>query len=182
MHDNRAIIGARPPGRGAGQRHRALACAAVLAAGLAALAAPLRLAAQVFESIDVGVEQGVARVRIEFATRVQYLRHAPRDHGTLLNLYLTAPGGLDPALQVGREVLTAPPTPGLPAVTVSFDRAQACDPRGGTLCVAVRFDAPVSWSVRAGDDQRSIELYIPLAAPQGAGPESPAADQTQPAR
>lgn len=150
--------GARRPRPG----RRAHARCLTAAVGLALLLPALPVAAQMLESIDIEVDQGVARVRIEFAVPAQLLRHAPLARGKLLHLYLNAPGGAAAHAPVGPEVLTSPPNAAIPAFTVSINRERSCDPVPRALCVALRFDREVSYTLRAGDDSRSVELYIPV--------------------
>jgi tetratricopeptide (TPR) repeat protein len=119
--------------------------------------------AQVLEDLEVTTEQGFAQIRIRFPVPVRYLRHFPAAHGEQVNIYLQslARDTPDPAQREERK--RWPESALLPGFTVDYIPHPPCDIARSELCLVVQFTQPLSYTLRLGDDNRSLLLLVPLA-------------------
>jgi hypothetical protein len=140
--------------------HRLLA---VLALALAAGAAH----GEILDDVDVRPEGADAVVRVHFAARVQYLRHAPQADGgsKLLEIYflLASNQGQETAVEERRRVRGQGSLPNI-AITYPVQLLET------TKRLKVDFSSPVRFKVRPGKDNRDIEILI-----LGAGKDAVAA-------
>jgi hypothetical protein len=150
----------------------------------AALALPAAARSQVIDRIEVNRINGVAEIRIGFGTQVQYLSHTPLAKGRELNVFvqLIPPGR--PDAEVVEETLASPQTDIVPAFTVIY-------PRLGNA-ISISFAQETAWDVKAGQDNRSIVVIVPVlrgardvvaevrAAPLPPQPKSVPAPATKP--
>lgn len=111
--------------------------------------------AQIFDRIEVLRVGQQAEVHLRFASQIQYLRHAPPNHGRLLRIFLRLVNPPVPENDLMQETFTSPRTDLVPPFTVTFPELQ-----NGLL---VTFSESTRWDVRAGRDERSIVLTLPLA-------------------
>lgn len=109
--------------------------------------------AQLIDTVDVQRRSAnEAEVIIRFAAQVQYLRHAPRDAGRSVHIYIALTGaGVQPGDLVP-QTLRLPKQDFMPQIAVSF-------PEPGNS-VLVSFDQNVRFSVNPGSDGRSIRLLV----------------------
>jgi hypothetical protein len=114
---------------------------------------PIVSCAQVIDSIDAQRRgSSEAEVVIRFAMQVQYLRHAPRDVGSSVRIYVQLTGsGLQPSDLIP-QTMRLPKQDFLPQTSVSF-------PESGNS-ILVNFDQTVRFSVSPGPDGRSINLLV----------------------
>jgi hypothetical protein len=139
---------------------------------LAASAAP----AQLLDEIQVAKDNGFARVRLAFTTPVRYVRHFPPEHGQIINVFLgnLAQGEPDDADRAERRIGFT--SKYVPPFTVTYTARANCDRTPKPICVTIQFEKAVSYTIRVGDDGRSLLLFIPLAppdAPAGTGRADP---------
>lgn len=139
---------------------------------LAASATP----AQLLDEIQVAKDNGFARVRLSFTTPVRYVRHFPPEHGQIINVFLgdLAQGEPDGADRVERRIGFT--SKYVPPFTVTYTARASCDRTPKPICVTLQFEKAVSYTIRVGDDGRSLLLFIPLAppdAPAGTGRVGP---------
>jgi hypothetical protein len=135
---------------------------AVLALGLAAGAAH----GEILDDVDVRPEGADAVVRVHFAARVQYLRHAPQDGGSkLVQIYflLASNQGQETAVEERRRLRGQG---SLPNIVVTYP-VQLLET---TKQLKVEFSSAVRFRVRPGKDNRDIEILI-----VGAGKDAVAA-------
>jgi hypothetical protein len=117
------------------------------------LARPALSHAQLIDTVDVQRRgDNAAEVVIRFTNRVQYLRHAPRDSGRSLRIYVSLFGaGFQPADLVPQSI-RLPKQGFMPQTTVSF-------PETGNA-IFVSFDQQVQFTVSPGTDGRSVVLLL----------------------
>ncbi len=123
---------------------------------LASIAFPSASHAQAIDSMDLQRRgTGEAEIVIRFSTQVQYLRHAPRDVGNSVRIYvLLTGGGLQPS-DLLPQSKRLPREDSLPQATVSFPELDNS--------VLVSFDQSVRFSVTPGPDGRSILVRFSLS-------------------
>ena len=125
---------------------------AVTLASVALLLAPVAYG-QALDAVDVQPRGSDAEITIRFATPVLYMNHNPREEGRSVRIYLKLVG---PGLQDGDlapDNRRVPAIGSAPAVTVMFPESD------GSLSVS--FDRSTRYSVRPGQDGRSISILIP---------------------
>lgn len=120
---------------------------------------------QLLDEIQVAKDNGFARVRLAFTTPVRYVRHFPPEHGEIIRVFLgnLAQGEPDPADRVERRIGFT--SQYVPPFTVTYTARANCDRTPKPICVVIQFEQPVSYTIRVGDDGRSLLLFIPLAPP-----------------
>jgi hypothetical protein len=108
---------------------------------------------QAIDTVDVQRRSdSEAEIIIRFATRVQYLRHAPQGTGSSVRIYVMLTGG---GLQPGDlipQTKRLPKQDSLPQTTISFPELDNS--------LLVSFEQPVRFSVSPGPDGRSIYLLV----------------------
>ncbi|MCG6934130.1 MAG: hypothetical protein LJE57_10860 [Gallionella sp.] len=108
--------------------------------------------AHVIDRIEVDQVGDEAEIQIMFDVRIQYLREASLKNGELhvyINLLEADP---DSMVQVP-ESMDSPPSAIAPHFRVSYP--------GLDSSLTVKFDKPVKYRVRPGNDGRSINIFIP---------------------
>jgi len=131
--------------------HTIVAACAVLAAGVTR--------AQLLDSVDVQAKGGGAEIMVRFATRIQYVRHAPQAAGKTLRIYLRLTGGA--GMEPGDPL---PSTLRAPKNELGLAFAVTYPESGGALLV--EFDRQTRFSVHPGPDGRSISILVP-SSPDG---------------
>lgn len=115
--------------------------------------------AQALDSVEFVTRDDQTELIVRFLPRVQYLRHAPVDHGKSVRVYLQIVGIRgEPGDHFVRVTKHLPKTERSPHVTVSYP-----EPDRSLL---ILFDAPARFIVRPGRDGRSISILL-IAAPKG---------------
>lgn len=135
----------------------------LLRAALAAIPVALCLAqqalAEVIDRIDIERVEHATQVRVRFTGRVHYLRQAVSADGGVASVYLQA---LDPeAFGVPSpidEVRHSPGNPVIPPFAVRVRLDPRCDPAPNPVCLFIRFERPARYTVRLGEDGRSLLL------------------------
>lgn len=112
------------------------------------------------DDVDTAVEPDWAEIRVHFILPVNYVRHFPKEHGQLLQIFFTVTGLDSQDISSADDVRHVSATPVLPDTTITYD------PHSSSL--SVRFDRDVNYEVRPGDDLRSIVIYLPIAPAQTA--------------
>ena len=114
---------------------------------------------ELLDDVDMRAEGADAVVRIRFAARVQYLRHAPKDGGSSLVeiFFLLASNQAQQTSVEERRRLRGQGN--LPNVVVTYP-VQVLE---ATKRVKVEFSRAVVFAVRPGKDNREIEVVIPGA-------------------
>jgi hypothetical protein len=112
--------------------------------------------AQVLERIEVNRVGKDAEITIRFSTQIQYLRHAPPIQGRLLRVFLRLVNPPAPEQDLMQETLSSPKTDLVPPFSVMFPELV-----NGML---ISFAKPTTWEVRAGPDNRSIVVIVPVEA------------------
>jgi hypothetical protein len=141
------------------------ACLALLSA-LALLGSPGARAALI-DDIEIVSSDDSARVRIQFTVLVRYLRHFPPSSGEILTVFMQPVSGESLRETLGGrivdEVRRSPRTPLVPCFTVTV--VPPANPVRDPIQIVIQFDRAVSYSVRLGDDSRSLDLRLPLPPP-----------------
>jgi hypothetical protein len=140
------------------------------------LALPLFAQAQahILDEVETAVDKGVAEIRIRFTVPVRYLRHFPAEHGELLQIYFRVATLDGQELSLRDETHKVRATPALPGFTVTYTHPGSRDIGRDPLYVVLQFDRAVTYKLREGDDNYSINLYVPVT-PSESRPPVPAA-------
>lgn len=147
---------------------------------LLALCMPMSALAHIIERVEVKSAGDEAEIVIQFETQVQYLRHAPLDEGSKLNIYFKVLGiDADPTSVIEKTVI---------AKGGLFSGAAFQYPQPDSSLL-VEFPASTTFRVRQGNEGRSIGLggnsisiFVPITAasamllPPSADTESMARD------
>jgi hypothetical protein len=135
----------------------ALACSALISA-------PVN--ARLIDDIEVSAAGDNIRITIRFTIPLRYLRHFPPAKGEILNVYLQSVSGEDLRETLGHppfdEVRRSPRNSLLPCFTVTY--VPPHDPRGAPLQLVIQFKPAESYTVRLGEDGRSLYVDMPATA------------------
>jgi hypothetical protein len=145
------------------------------ATALTAMTLAPTAAAQLIDDIEAHTEQGVTEVRLQFNMPVRYVKHFPQERGELVKLYLQALT-LDGLEEIDRTAYKrTPAAPHLPPFKVLYTTVRNCFAVLDPVCLDIQFSQPVHFTIRQGDDGRSILLHIlPDTRPQpGSKPVPP---------
>jgi hypothetical protein len=113
---------------------------------------------QALDAVDVQQRGADAEITVRFATAILYMNHNPREEGQSVRVYLKLVGvGLQDG-DLAPDSRRVPAIGSAPAVTVMFPESD------GSLSVS--FDRSMRYSVRPGQDGKSISILIP-AKPGG---------------
>ena len=131
------------------------------------------------DDVETSVEPEWAEIRVHFTVPVNYVSHFPRERGQLLKILLNV-AALDlEDISLRQETRHVSATPVLPAATITFDPPLSLNLQRDPWSLTVRFNHDVNYSVRPGDDNRSIVIYLPIVPvetkPSNAPKENPAA-------
>ena len=129
-------------------------------------------AAQLIDDIEAHTDQGVTEIRLQFSVPVRYIKHFPQERGQLVKLYLQALaiGGIDEIeLETYKRTQAAPLTP---PFKVLYTTVRNCFAVPDPVCLDIQFNQPAHYTIRAGEDGRSILLHVlpdttPEPAPAG---------------
>jgi tetratricopeptide (TPR) repeat protein len=109
------------------------------------------------ESLTEGSD---AVVRVHFDVRVQYQRHAPTGTADLVEVYFQIVG-TDLSLSRVEEQVRTPEHGRVPAVTITFPVQPEPSNLGPVKRIIVRFSRKVTFKVRGGPTDQSIDLVFP---------------------
>jgi hypothetical protein len=136
----------------------------VLLACSALISAPAN--ARLMDDVEVSAADETVRIAIRFTIPVRYLRHFPPAKGEILNVYLQSVSGEDLRETLGHppfdEVRRSPRNSLLPCFTITY--VPPHDPRGAPLQLVIQFGRPESYTVRLGEDSRSLYVSLPAQA------------------
>jgi hypothetical protein len=117
--------------------------------------------AAILDEPETLTEGSDAVVRVHFDVRVQYQRHAPTGTADLVEVYFQIIGtNLPPAPAVGEQVRT-PEHGRVPAVTISYPVQPQPSATAPVKKVILHFSNKVTFKVRAGPTDQSIDLVFP---------------------
>lgn len=130
-----------------------------------AIASPSIARAQdvILDDVDTSVESEWARISIHFTLPVNYVRHFPQERGQLLQIFFTIAGLDSQNISLREEIRNISATPVMPATTITYDPPLSLNLQRDPSSISVRFDRPVNYDVRPGEDHRSIVIYLPIA-------------------
>ncbi|MGE5242339.1 MAG: hypothetical protein ACM3NI_11895 [Bacteroidota bacterium] len=120
------------------------------------------------DDVETSVEPDWAKIRISFVLPVNYVRHFPKEHGQLLQIFFTVTGLDTHDISLLEDVRHVSATPVLPATTITYDPPASLNLQRDPSSLSVRFDRAVDYQVRPGDDHRSIVIYLPVVPAQSA--------------
>ena len=142
------------------RRHSSLLFALLLAA-MCWLGAAAPALAAILDEPESLTEGSDAVVRVHFDVRVQYQRHSPTGSADLVEIYFQIVG-TDLTLSPGVEEQVKTPEHGrVPAVTISYPIQPQPSNTGRTRKIQVRFSHAVTFRVRAGPTDQSIDIVFP---------------------
>lgn len=143
-----------------------------------AVASITRAQDNMLDDVDTSVEPNWVQIRIHFTMPINYVRHFPDERGQLLQIFFSIVGVNANNLNLMEEIRNVPATLVIPATTITFKPPLSLDIRRDPSTLLVRFDHPVNYDVRPGDDQRSIVIYIPVT-PVEIKPAEPAKNKPE---
>lgn len=124
------------------------------------IVAAVPAAAQLIDDVEAHTDQGVTEIRLQFNVPVRYIKHFPQERGELVKLYLQAlaVGGIEEIeLETYKRVRTGPLAP---PFKVLYSTVRNCFAVPDPVCLDIQFSQPARYTIRAGDDGRSILLHI----------------------
>jgi hypothetical protein len=138
---------------------------------LMAFAGPGIASAQevLLDDVETSVEPEWAEIRVHFTMPINYERHFPREHGRLLKIFFTITGLDMQDVSLRQETRHVSATPMLPATTITFEPPVSLNLPRDPWSLLLEFSRDVNYSVRPGDDNRSIVIYLPIV-PAETGP------------
>jgi len=150
----------------------------VTGAVVSALLGAPSASAEVMDRITVERLDGGATIRVHLTGAVHYVRHYPAEAGQIVVVELEA---LEPEAFAGQpgieEVRRNPKGAPAPRFSVRATVGQACSPAVNPVCLTFRFERPVRYRVRLGEDRRSVLLDLPPGdggtRPSGTGGDKP---------
>src|SRR3989344_6333837 len=116
----------------------------------------------ILDDVETSVESEWVRIRIHFTLPVNYVRHFPQERGQLLQIFFTIAGLDSQNISLREEIRTISATPVMPATTITFEPPLSLNLQRDPSSISVRFDRPVNYDVRPGEDHRSIVIYLPI--------------------
>ena len=116
----------------------------------------------ILDDVDTSVEPEWARISIHFALPVNYVRDLPQEHGQLLQIFFTVAGMDSQNISLREEIRNVSATPVMPATTITYEPPLSLNLQRDPSSISVRFDRPVNYDVRPGEDHRSIVIYLPI--------------------
>jgi hypothetical protein len=131
----------------------------------------------ILDDVETATETEWVQIRIHFTLPVNYVRHFPQERGQLLQIFFTVAGIDSQNVSLREEIRNVPATPVMPATTITYDPPLSLNLQRDPSSISVRFDRPVNYDVRPGEDHRSIVIYLPIVPtdtkPAGAMPGKP---------
>lgn len=130
--------------------------------------------AQLIDDIEASTDQGVTEIRLHFEMPVRYVKHFPPERGELVKLYLQAMS-MDGLEEIDRTTYKrVPAAPLVPPFKVLYTTVRSCFAVRDPICLDIQFNQPVRYTIRQGDDGRSILLHLlPDVSPQPAPATKP---------
>ena len=117
----------------------------------------------ILDDVDTAVESGWMRIGIHFTLPVNYVRHFPQERGQLLEIFFTVAGLGTQEISLRDETRKVSATPVMPGTTITYKPPLSLNLQHDPSSLSVRFDRPVNYDVRPGDDHRSIAIYMPIS-------------------
>ena len=130
----------------------------------------------ILDDVETATETEWAQIRINFTLPVNYVRHFPQEHGQLLQIFFTVAGIDSQNVSLREEIRNVSATPVMPATTITYEPPLSLNLQRDPSSISVRFDRPVNYDVRPGEDHRSIVIYLPIV-PTDAKPADPVKDK-----
>ncbi len=134
----------------------------------------------ILDDVETSVEPEWAQIRIHFTLPVNYVRHFPQERGQLLQIFFTIAGLDSQNVSLQEEVRNISATPVMPATIITYKPPLSLNLQRDPSSLSVRFDRPVNYDVRPGEDHRSLVIYLPIVPaetketkPAGATPDKP---------
>jgi hypothetical protein len=121
------------------------------------------------DDVETAVESEWAEIRVHFTMPINYERHFPREHGQLLKIFFTITGLDMQDVSLRQETRHVSATPVLPDTTITFEPPVSLNLQRDPWSLLLHFNRDVNYSVRPGDDNRSIVIYLPIV-PVETGP------------
>jgi hypothetical protein len=153
--------------------------AALLALALSGLAGSGSARAETLTEAHLEAGANAQVLNIQFAVRIQYLRHVPSSSGDLVQVFFQVIGDGERPSQVPEE-RRVPASETTPVITITYP----LQPIAPVRKLLVRFGRKVDFRVRPGADNHSIEVILPTSprrAPQAAAGAAPPATPAAPA-
>jgi hypothetical protein len=147
--------------------------------------------AEMLDRVDLRRSGDIVVIQVHLTRDVRYTKHFPLDHGALLHIYFDEVS-LDPVGRPQRpgtpesssrysnepepmheEHMRSPPTKLIPFFWVSYMNHGTHDFALDPFHIVLQFSEPVSYSVRAEEDNRTFSIYVPIThvdSPPAAAP------------
>lgn len=118
----------------------------------------------ILDDVETATEAEWVQIRIHFTLPVNYVRHFPQERGQLLQIFFTVAGIDSQNVSLREEIRNISATPVMPATTITYEPPLSLNLQRDPSSISVRFDRPVNYDVRPGEDHRSIVIYLPIVA------------------
>jgi len=131
---------------------------------------------RVLQGVDINAGEQTTEIRINLAVPMRYVTHVPLTEGDelVVRLQLIPTPGLDPNSVRSREAAVVDRSQPVPLLEVTYE---AVEPTNPTL--TLNFSRTTKYTVRGGEDFRSIVVTIPAVAPRPAAPKAQPAAQAR---
>lgn len=113
--------------------------------------------AHIIDRIEINQAGDEAEIQIVFDVRIQYLRSASLKDGNV-HLFFKILEADPSGTRLVPESLDSPPSDIAPHITVAYPELDSS--------VSIKFDNPVKFRVRPGNDGRSISIFTPALKPK----------------
>lgn len=131
----------------------------------------------ILDDVETAAETEWTQIRIHFTLPVNYVRHFPQERGQLLQIFFTIAGIDSQNVSLREEVRNISATPVMPATIITYEPPLSLNLQRDPSSLSVRFDRPVNYDVRPGEDHRSLVIYLPIVPaetkPASATPDKP---------
>lgn len=116
----------------------------------------------ILDDVETATETEWTQIRIHFTLPVNYVRHFPQEHGQLLQIFFTIAGLDSKNISLREEVRNISATPVMPAATITYEPPLSLNLQRDPSLLSVKFNRPVNYDVRPGEDHRSLVIYLPI--------------------
>src|SRR3989344_2168424 len=118
----------------------------------------------ILDDVETATETEWAQIRIHFTLPVTYVRHFMQERGKLLQIFFTVAGIDSQNVSLREEIRNVSASPVMPATTITYEPPLSLNLQRDPSSISVRFERPVNYDVRPGEDHRSIVIYLPIVA------------------
>jgi len=122
---------------------------------------------RVLQGVDIVAGEATSEIRVNLSVPMRYVTHAPLAEGDelVIRLQLIPTPGFDPTNIRSREAAVVDRSQPVPLQEVTYEAGDVTNPT-----LTLRFSRTTAFTVRGGEDFRSVVVTIPAVAPRPAPP------------